>query len=138
MTQEDTPGDRIRTEREARGWTQQRLAKEARIPNARQSFISAIEGNRQRHSKHYSAIIRALNLNEDWVLTGRGVKYLSAPDGYQAAEGAAPAYSHADPLIREAVSLLEQTDTHGRERCLSALRLILDLPDSFVARTGND
>lgn len=134
-----TAGDRIRNERKALGWTQGRLAKEAKIPNARQSFVSAIENGSQSHSKYFSAIVRALGLNEEWVNTGRGLKHLrhSAPSSI-VSEPERPAYDAADPLIREAVELLKRAGEEDRKRFLVVLRSFTNDPEDFKRRTGNE
>lgn len=63
-----TIGDRIRHLRELRGWTQERLALEARISKG---FLSDVEGNKRNISSEYVLrVANALAASLDFLLRG--------------------------------------------------------------------
>lgn len=67
-------GERVRQVRKERGWTQEVLAKKARVP---QSSISMLESGSHRGSPHIVEIADALGVNVYWLRKGRGPKYLT-------------------------------------------------------------
>ena len=64
-------GDRIRTEREARGWSQKELARRAGVT---QGLISQIETGKNKDTKNLAPLALALDVNADWLATGKGPK----------------------------------------------------------------
>jgi transcriptional regulator with XRE-family HTH domain len=71
-----TMGDRIESERKAKGWTQQRLADEVNRlgGHSDQSRINGLEKRASRNSSQAIHIARALGVNLEWLLTGKGPK----------------------------------------------------------------
>lgn len=67
--------ERLISEREAQGLTQDQLAHKA---VCKQSNIGSLESGQQKSSKHIPAIADALGINALWLAEGRGPKY---PDG---------------------------------------------------------
>ncbi len=67
-----TLSERLKKEREAKGWSQDDLAREAKI---RQSFIGALEAKGQRTSGYLPEIAHALGVDAYWLKTGKGNKY---------------------------------------------------------------
>lgn len=82
----NTPGQRIKNERENKGWSQQRLASEiAKIkgePISR-AAVAKWEGGSSKTQKpdNFFAAAKALGLNPYWVLDGSGDKHL-LPSSY--------------------------------------------------------
>lgn len=64
--------DRLRAERERKGWSQDDLAREAKI---RQSFIGALESKGQKTSGYLPEIAHALGVDAYWLKTGKGNKH---------------------------------------------------------------
>ena len=64
-----TLADRLREERDARGWSQPELARQARVA---QSFIGALEAGNQKSSGWLPEIAHALGVDAYWLKTGRG------------------------------------------------------------------
>jgi transcriptional regulator with XRE-family HTH domain len=72
-----TFGDRVREEREARGWSLQRLADEvSKITREKcpRVSIEKVESRSSAHSKWARPIALALGVNYDWLTTGEGPK----------------------------------------------------------------
>lgn len=71
-----TMGDRIEAERVARGWSQQKLADRvvALGGEATQSGIDKLEKRSSKMSSASEYIARALEVNHDWLVTGKGQK----------------------------------------------------------------
>ena len=65
--------ERLISEREAQGLTQDQLAQRA---GCKQSNIGSLESGQQKSSKHLPAIADALNLNALWLAEGRGPRHL--------------------------------------------------------------
>lgn len=73
-------GERVKAEREARGWSQRELA--ARVSQAAgvkcpPSSISLMENRDNENSRWSLAIAKVLNVDHEWLLTGRGEKEIS-------------------------------------------------------------
>jgi phage repressor protein C with HTH and peptisase S24 domain len=66
-------GDRVRTTREERGWSQAELARRAGT-GVSQRTISNLETNRNQSSRQLVSIARALGVNPIWLESGRGPK----------------------------------------------------------------
>jgi len=64
-----TLADRLKEERDARGWNQPELAREAGIA---QSFVGALEAGNQKSSGWLPEIAHALRVDAYWLKTGRG------------------------------------------------------------------
>lgn len=62
---------RLKTEREAKGWSQPELAKRSHV---KQSFIGALEARNQGSSSWLPEIAHALGVDAYWLKTGRGEK----------------------------------------------------------------
>jgi transcriptional regulator with XRE-family HTH domain len=74
-----TLGDRVREEREARGWSLQRLASEtSKIAQEKcpRVTIEKIESRGSGYSKWGRPIALALGVNPHWLATGEGPKTL--------------------------------------------------------------
>jgi transcriptional regulator with XRE-family HTH domain len=71
-----TMGGRIETERLARGWSQQRLCDEIKKVGGSlsQSGLDRLEKRGSGMSKQSVYIARALEVNHDWLITGKGPK----------------------------------------------------------------
>lgn len=69
-------GERIEEERNARNWSGQRLANEVVRLGGKitQSGIDRLEKRSSRMSSQSVYIARALGVNHDWLLTGKGPK----------------------------------------------------------------
>lgn len=69
-------GDRIEQERLAKGWTQQRLADEVVKAGGKivQAGVNGLEKRSSKKSNQSIYIARALGVNHDWLLTGKGPK----------------------------------------------------------------
>lgn len=60
---------RLKSEREAKGWSQPELAAKSRV---KQSFIGALEARNQQNSSWLPELAHALGVNAYWLKTGRG------------------------------------------------------------------
>lgn len=69
-------GERIEEERRSRGWSQQRLVDRVRAEGGKltQSGLDKLEKRSSQMSKASTYIARALGVNHDWLLTGKGPK----------------------------------------------------------------
>ena len=66
-----TFAERLRAEREAKGWSQADLANRLSIA---QSFIGALEASNQENSKYLPEIANQLGVDCYWLKTGKGPK----------------------------------------------------------------
>lgn len=103
--------DRLRAERECKGWSQDDLAREAKI---RQSFIGALESKGQKTSGYLPEIAHALGVDAYWLKTGRGNKHGS---GF---------FDEKQRLIIDAFPLLDES---VREIWLASARAALKKAD---------
>lgn len=76
-----TFGDRVRAERESRGWSRHDLA--ARVSKAAgitcpDVTIAKIEDRSSKISQWSMSIAAALEVDHDWLLTGKGQKFVAA------------------------------------------------------------
>lgn len=62
---------RLKTEREAKGWTQPELAEKSRV---KQSFIGALEARNQKNSSWLPELAYALGVDAYWLKTGKGAR----------------------------------------------------------------
>lgn len=69
MTTNTTLAGRLVSEREKREWSQETLAKKAKIAT---SFIGALESGAQKSSGYLPEIAHALGIDCYWLKTGRG------------------------------------------------------------------
>lgn len=92
-------GERIRSERKKRKWSQERLAREADVT---QGLISQIENGTNVSSKHLTTIARALDVSADWLETGKG-----DPRRRQVN---APISLHYPPVIEETLAAIPDPD----------------------------
>lgn len=69
MTTNTTLAERLLSERERHGWSQEVLAKKARIAT---SFIGALETGAQKTSGYLPEIAHALGVSAYWLKTGKG------------------------------------------------------------------
>jgi len=78
-------GERIRTERQRRGWPQEELARKAGVSR---STVADLEGGHSRATTRLLDIAKALNVTPQWLETGKGPKEpVPAPENtYIAAE----------------------------------------------------
>lgn len=69
-----TMGERIEAERKTRGWSQQRLADEVKKLGGTlsQSAVDKLEKRSSRKSAQALYIARALEVNHDWLISGKG------------------------------------------------------------------
>lgn len=70
MTTNTTLAERLVSEREKREWSQETLAKKAKIAT---SFIGALESGAQKTSGYLPEIAHALGVDCYWLKTGRGL-----------------------------------------------------------------
>lgn len=129
-----TVGERIRQAREALGWSGLTLAQ--KVGYSHQSSIGNLE-NRVGGSggSKITKIAEALNVSVDWLLQG--------PDSDEVPFGGKLAYGNrgtyptppplqveewtgvaGDPIVREAMQLLQRMSPAGREQSLSYLRFM--------------
>ncbi|MGC0155649.1 helix-turn-helix domain-containing protein [Chromobacterium vaccinii] len=72
-------GERIRVERENRGWKQEQLARKAGIGR---STLSNIEnGGQDTTTEVFFALAKALKLSPIWLYTGSGPREQAVPEG---------------------------------------------------------
>lgn len=76
---------RLKEEREKKGWSQQELAEKAGI---RQSFIGALESKNQQSSGWLPEIAHALGVDAYWLKTGKGQRSSISSD--QGLDGLSP------------------------------------------------
>jgi transcriptional regulator with XRE-family HTH domain len=71
-----TMGDRIEHERRERGWSQQQLVNRIKAAGGKisQSGLDKLEKRSSSMSTQSMYIARALGVNHDWLLTGKGPK----------------------------------------------------------------
>jgi phage repressor protein C with HTH and peptisase S24 domain len=70
-------GRRIKAERVARGLSQKQVGIDAGIPeDSAQATVQAIEDRDSQRTKYATGLARALGLQLEWALQGRGDKYL--------------------------------------------------------------
>lgn len=71
-----TMGERIEAERRSKSWTQQRLADEVNKLGGKtsQPAINSLEKRSSKKSSQSIYLARALGLNHDWLITGKGPK----------------------------------------------------------------
>lgn len=69
-------GDRIEAERRQRGWSQQQLVDRVRALGGKlsQSGLDKLEKRGSTKSSASIHIARALGVNHDWLVTGKGAK----------------------------------------------------------------
>lgn len=60
---------RLKTEREAKGWSQPELSDKSRV---KQSFIGALEARNQKSSSWLPELAHALGVDAYWLKTGKG------------------------------------------------------------------
>lgn len=60
---------RLKTEREAKGWSQPELSEKSHV---KQSFIGALEARNQKNSSWLPELAHALGVDAYWLKTGRG------------------------------------------------------------------
>lgn len=65
----ETLAERLKREREAKGWSQPELAKRSGV---KQSFIGALEARNQGNSSYLPELANALGVDCYWLKTGRG------------------------------------------------------------------
>ena len=77
----ETLGERVKAEREAKPWSQQRLADEVTKAGFEigQSAIGNIESGRVKEPKSIVQLAAALGVSPRWLQTGKGDKAASAP-----------------------------------------------------------
>jgi transcriptional regulator with XRE-family HTH domain len=92
-------GERVRSERLKRKWSQERLAREAEVT---QGLISQFENGTNVSSKHLTAIARALDVSADWLETGKG-----DPRRRQVN---APISLHYPPVIADTLAVVPDPD----------------------------
>lgn len=64
-------GERIRAERQRRGWAQEDLARRAGVSR---TTVSELEGGHSRATTRLLDIAKALNVTPQWLETGKGPK----------------------------------------------------------------
>lgn len=87
----DTLAERLRREREAKGWSQPELARRSGV---KQSFIGALEAHNQVSSSYLPELARALGVDCYWLKTGKGRR-------------AGSSLTHDEQTIIEAFPLLD-------------------------------
>ncbi len=88
-------GERIRRERMDKKWSQEELARRSGVS---QGLISQFENGVNKGSSYLIAIARALDVEADWLETGKGNK--------KKREVNAPMSMHYPPLIEDALAVL--------------------------------
>lgn len=110
-------GNIIRERREARGWTQEQLAKESGLP---QSYISNLERGARRGSiEAFQAIARALHipLAEVFQVTNQQGAGLVTEE--------TPARAIPDPLVGEILDIWADLSPEDRDAVLAMHRALL-------------
>ncbi len=111
----NTPGQRIKAEREAKGWSQQRLADEIKRIKGEKISRAAIAQweagtSKSQKPENFFPAAEALGLNPYWVLDGRMPKH--------AERGSLPVAVDAAPGVKTATALTDDEQT-----ILAAFRL---------------
>jgi transcriptional regulator with XRE-family HTH domain len=102
-------GDRVRSERRKRKWSQEELARRARVT---QGLISQIENGTNDTSRHLAALAAALEVSSDWLATGRGDP--------RRREVNMPMSLHYPPMIEDVIGVVADPD--GSDVVLVVLR----------------
>ncbi|MDN7544786.1 helix-turn-helix domain-containing protein [Burkholderia cenocepacia] len=124
----DTFGSRLRALREKHGWSQEDLAKAAKVS---QSTIAQIEGGRNKGSRHILALAGALEVPPEWLQDGiplRAVITKTELDGLTyrpPPESKAPERSRAAQDLMDAIALADERGMS--EEAFKALRETLRL-----------
>lgn len=122
-----TPGQRLRAERTANGWTQQKLAdaisriKREKISRAAVALWESGDSKTQKPENFFAAA-QALGLEPQWLLNGAGSKYVNA------AQPAQPAQPAQHPVATEhrRISLAATRLTDEEGMMVEAYRLADD------------
>jgi transcriptional regulator with XRE-family HTH domain len=99
-------GDRIKTVRVEKGWSQAALARRSGVS---QRTVSNLETNRNRTSRDLIAIARALRVNPLWLESGAGLRI----EGASGASALAPAPRELDPLRVRVIGACAFKDAWG-------------------------
>ena len=110
----NTLASRLRSEREAKGWSQPELAKRSGV---KQSFIGALEAENQKNSGWLPELANALGVDAYWLKTGKGKKTLTAP------QGDTPPLSEYKPTVISDTRRLSIEDSYAK---------VVALPSSLI------
>jgi transcriptional regulator with XRE-family HTH domain len=92
-------GERVRLERRKRKWSQEKLARVARVT---QGLISQIENGTNDSSRYLPALAAALEVSSDWLATGRGDP--------RRREVNMPMSLHYPPMIEDVIGVVADPD----------------------------
>jgi transcriptional regulator with XRE-family HTH domain len=122
ITSVKTLGDRIKEEREGRGWSQQELAARAGVS---QGTIGNLEAGLRKSARNLLGIAAALEVRPEWLATGKGEK---VPFGRGLTEGLREEFVKGLPgggLASEPTTVYGDVLTDREREFLAAFR---DLP----------
>lgn len=92
-------GQRVRLERRKRKWSQEELARRAKVT---QGLISQIENGTNDSSRYLPALAAALEVSSDWLATGRGDP--------RRREVNMPMSLHYPPMLEETIGVIADPD----------------------------
>lgn len=92
-------GDRVRSERKDKNWSQEELARRSGVT---QGLISQLEKGTNKGSSFLNAVARALEVEADWLENGKGQK--------KRREVNAPMSLHYPPLIEDTLAVVQDPD----------------------------
>jgi len=92
-------GQRVRSERRKRKWSQEELARRAKVT---QGLISQIENGSYSSSRYLPALAAALEVSSDWLATGRGEP--------RRREVNMPMSLHYPPMLEDTIGVIPDPD----------------------------
>lgn len=129
-----TIAERLKLAREKAGLNQDELAKRAGVS---QGTIANIENSIRKQPRQLLSIARALNVNPEWLQSGKGKAEIIAHSGtHHVSEQASEVWPVHTSKVKQALSVLEtaltQLDMQGRERVAPLFESFARSPGSII------
>lgn len=112
-------GERLAAVRKEKGWKKSELQRRAGLKSP--STLTELENGTIVHSPQLPEIAECLGVTSYWLKTGRGHKYADEKKNPETKE----AHEAQDPILAEAMALLEATDRDGLLMALAAIKFAL-------------